>query len=189
IPFFQPPAPAHFQQLTFRRGAVSAARFAPDGSIVYSAAWEGNPNQLFIARPQEPDSRSFGAPPGTRLLAISRSGQIAVALHVANYLAPVVGTLALTNLSGVPPREILEDVSEADWSPSGEKLAVVHWVGRKTRVEYPVGHVLYEAAAPVWLSDVRISPSGDRIAYLEHRAEIGDDEGWVCVMDLQGRRR
>src|SRR5581483_9688043 len=57
IPFFQPPAPAHFQQLTFRRGAVSAARFAPDGSIVYSAAWEGNPNQLFIARPQEPDSR------------------------------------------------------------------------------------------------------------------------------------
>src|SRR5581483_405240 len=80
-------------------------------------------------------------------------------------------------------------VSEADWSPSGEKLAVVHWVGRKTRIEYPVGHVLYEAAAPVWLSDVRISPSGDRIAYLEHRAEIGDDEGWVCVMDLQGRRR
>jgi serine/threonine protein kinase len=33
-----------YQQLTFRRGNVYSARFAPDGqTIIYSAAWDGNP--------------------------------------------------------------------------------------------------------------------------------------------------
>ena len=36
---------ASFRQLTFRRGLLTGARFAPDGqSIVYAAGWEGRPS-------------------------------------------------------------------------------------------------------------------------------------------------
>src|SRR5262249_8291508 len=38
----RPPLSPSFKQLTFRRGVVHTARFAPDGhTIVYGAAWEG----------------------------------------------------------------------------------------------------------------------------------------------------
>jgi serine/threonine protein kinase len=40
---------------TFRRGAVSSARFTPDGqSIVYSASWEGQAYAVFLGRPGTP---------------------------------------------------------------------------------------------------------------------------------------
>ena len=37
------------------------ARFAPDGqTIIYSAAWEGRPMEVFIHRVESPESRPFG---------------------------------------------------------------------------------------------------------------------------------
>jgi hypothetical protein len=37
-----------FHEVTFRNGTVWAARFAPDGqTIVYGAAWEGQPQEIF----------------------------------------------------------------------------------------------------------------------------------------------
>src|SRR6266542_5564179 len=37
--------------LTFRRGFLTGARFAPDGqTIVYSAAWDGKPSEIFTTR-------------------------------------------------------------------------------------------------------------------------------------------
>jgi len=54
-----------YHQLTFRRGAIRAARFAPDGqTIVYSAAWQGNPVEVFTARREFPESRSLGLSQG-----------------------------------------------------------------------------------------------------------------------------
>ena len=45
-----------YHPLTFRRGIVHSARFAPDGkTIIYSAAWEGKPLELFTTRPESPD--------------------------------------------------------------------------------------------------------------------------------------
>jgi serine/threonine protein kinase len=42
------PSFANYHPLTFRRGIVLSARFAPDGkTVVYSAAWEGKPLDLF----------------------------------------------------------------------------------------------------------------------------------------------
>ena len=39
-----------FRRLTFRRGEVRTARFAPDGdTIVYSASWDGSPSEIFVA--------------------------------------------------------------------------------------------------------------------------------------------
>ena len=50
-----------YHQLTFRRGAIRSARFAPDGeTIVYSAAWQGNPIELFTARREFPERAPWG---------------------------------------------------------------------------------------------------------------------------------
>src|ERR1700693_490621 len=49
-------APPSFRQLTFSRGEVGGAQFAPDGqTIVYSAAWEGRPFEVFVNRPESPE--------------------------------------------------------------------------------------------------------------------------------------
>ena len=61
----RPVAPPTFHQLTFRRGSIQSARFAPDGqTILYTAAWDGKPIELFVNRTESPESRPFGPPPG-----------------------------------------------------------------------------------------------------------------------------
>jgi serine/threonine protein kinase len=46
-----PSSPPSYTQLTFRRGAILSARFAPDGqTVVYSAAWQGRPAQVYAMR-------------------------------------------------------------------------------------------------------------------------------------------
>src|SRR6266851_3600374 len=43
--------PPSFHLLTYRRGTILSARFAPDGqTIVYGAAWDGNPVEIFSTR-------------------------------------------------------------------------------------------------------------------------------------------
>src|SRR4029077_10007308 len=84
-----------YHQLTFRRGAIRSARFAPDGqTIVYSASWQGNPVEVFTARREFPESRSLGLS-RTQLFALSASGEMALALtsrRVGTWVS--VGTLA-----------------------------------------------------------------------------------------------
>src|SRR5207237_2988717 len=42
-----------YHEITFRRGEIRSARFASDGqTILYSAAWQGNPVEVFSARPR-----------------------------------------------------------------------------------------------------------------------------------------
>jgi eukaryotic-like serine/threonine-protein kinase len=67
-----------FRELSFRRGALVAARLAPDPrSAVYSAAWEGAPEAVFISSANSTDFRDLG-PPETEVLAVSAAGQMAV---------------------------------------------------------------------------------------------------------------
>ncbi len=51
---------AEYQQITFRTGSIGNARFTPDGSIVYSASWEGGENQLYMSRTDDPGARELG---------------------------------------------------------------------------------------------------------------------------------
>jgi serine/threonine protein kinase len=72
--------PPSFQQLTFRRGTIGSARFAPDGqTIMYSASWDGKPMEVFVSRLDSPDSRPFGLAK-TELLSVSSSGEMAVSV-------------------------------------------------------------------------------------------------------------
>ncbi|HEV8231118.1 MAG TPA: protein kinase [Thermoanaerobaculia bacterium] len=178
-----------FHQLTFRRGEIPSARFAPDGqTIFYTAAWEGRPMEIFTSRVETPESRPFGLP-GADVLSVSRSGELAVSLdRRATPLGFIrTGTLARVSVAGgAAPRDVLEDVQWADWAPDGQSFAVVRDVGGVNRLEYPIGTVLYQTTG--WISHPRISSGGDRIAFLDHLVK-GDDGGTVGVVDRKGNRK
>jgi Tol biopolymer transport system component len=176
--------PASFRRLTFQRGIVGAARFAPDGqTIVYSAAWNGRPSELFATRIEGAESRPLGLGPAT-LYSISSKDEMAITLRpIAAYSS---GTLARASLAGGAPREILEGVEWADWSPDGARLAVVRNVDGKRRLEFPIGKVLFETTTGIGCP--RIAPAGDRIAFLDQDT-YGDGRGSVAVIGLDGTRR
>ena len=177
------PEPLAFHQLNFRREAVFQAAFAEKDTVVYSAAASGNTSQIFAVRPDYPEPKPLGAP-GMQLLAVSSKGELAVLLG-AKYVwyRLFTGTLARMPLDGGAPREIQEGVRQADWSPDGSQLAIIREVGGKDRLEYPIGTVQREVSG--YMSDVRVSPRGDRIAYFEHPRKW-DDRGSVNVIDLSG---
>lgn len=178
-----------FLQLTFRKGTIRSARFTSDGkTIIYGAAWEGNPIDLFSTRTESRESRSLEIP-RANVLAVSSSGELAVSVDYHIQLFAGRGTLARVPLAGGAPRQVLANVQEADWASNGKDLAAVSYPGdRVCHLEFPIGRVLYETQAPVWLSSPRISPSGELIAFIEHSVG-GDDRGWVAVVDLNGKRK
>lgn len=182
-----PSAPL-YHEITFRRGEVRSARFTPDGqTILYSAAWQGNPVETFSARQGMVESRSLGLG-RAELAAISSKDEMALLLNSHPSGTWVnVGTLARAPIAGGAPRPVLEDVEWADWSPDGSNLAVVRSVGGRDRLEYPIGKVLYETSGG-WISYPRVSPKGDYIAFFDHPNQ-GDDGGTVAIVDTSGHKK
>jgi eukaryotic-like serine/threonine-protein kinase len=175
-----------YRRLSFERGTIYSARFAPDGgSIVYGAAWNGRPIELFSTLSDSPLEHPLGLPSG-HLLALSRTHELALSLHGTNdnRLDFSHAMLASAPLAGGTPREILQDITWADWSPDG-KLAVVHYVKGHHLLEYPIGNLLYSTNGSI--SNIRFSPQGDRIAFMDH-PDRWDDRGSICVTDLKGHR-
>jgi Tol biopolymer transport system component/predicted Ser/Thr protein kinase len=180
-------APPSFRQITFSRGEVGGSLFAPDGqTIVYAAAWEGKPFEIFINRPESPESRPFGLA-DSEVLAISKSGEMAVSLNrkaVAAFTR--TGRLARISIAGGAPRDILDDIQMADWGPDGQSLAIVRDAGMKNRLEFPIGKVLYETSG--WVQNPRVSPGGDLVAFIDHPFP-SDDGGTVAVVDRAGKKK
>jgi eukaryotic-like serine/threonine-protein kinase len=181
--------PPEYQQITFRTGYLGNARFTPDGSIVYSASWEGGDHQMYMARTDENGSRDLGLK-DAELLSISRNGELAIRLNTVGYGGYArSGTLARVPLSGGTPREVLDNVQDADWAADGQSMAVVRYVPETShwRLEYPVGKVLFDSIN--WISHPKISPDGKRVAFLDHENSGGDDEGAVAVIGPEGQEK
>ena len=156
-----------FHRLTFRRGDVRAARLAPDGqTIVYSAAWGGGNFRLYSTRSDSPESRALDLPDAA-LLSVSRTGEVAICLGQTSHVVPADHdcTLALAALAGGAARPLLEHVRSADFSPDGRELAVVRRDAAGYRLEYPVGRPLVRGER---IGQVRISPSGEWLAFVRH---------------------
>ena len=177
----------NFRRLTFREGEITEARFAPDGlTVVYSAAWEGRPSELFVTRIDSPESRPLGLTDAT-LLSVGPSGEIAVALRPKEMGGFVtLGTLARLPIMGGVPRELLDGVFMADWGPDGKSIAVIRDAEGQIRLDYPIGKTLYQTAG--WLSNPRVSPDGRKVAFLHHPTR-GDNGGDVMEVDLEGKAR
>jgi len=181
------PAPlAEYHQITFRTGSIGNARFTPDGSMVYSASWDGGERQLYMSRTDDPGARELGIK-GAELLSISKGGELAIRLNTVRQGGYArSGTLARVPLNGGTPREVLENVGDADWASNGESMAVVRYVPENThwRLEYPIGKVLFDSID--WISHPKISPDGKRVAFANHENPGGDDEGSVAVIAADG---
>ncbi|MDQ2871352.1 MAG: protein kinase [Acidobacteriota bacterium] len=175
-----------FRQVTFKNQPIFNARFAPDGqTVVFSTAPNGNAPEIFSWRPDSPGAVSRGLQ-RVHLLAVSSRGELAV-LTNARFLRHkmFLGTLARMPLEGGAPRELANEIREADWSPDGTELAVTRNVGGKDRLEFPLGKVLLETGG--YFSDIRFSPDGKRIAFFEHPIRF-DDRGNIGVVDLAGKK-
>ncbi len=187
--FLRSEAQTSFVPLTFSRGTVLSARFSPDGkSVFHSAAWEGRESEVFESRPGSPESRALGAP-GARLLAVSSQGELALCLR-SRYAGGhrFVGTLARIPAAGGAPREVLDEVEAADWSPDGGELAIVRssGAGGRSRLEYPIGTLLHETDGAI--RDPRVSPDGSQVAFFDDPDGLRSS-GVVTVVDRSGRRR
>src|SRR2546427_888421 len=185
------PAPLpRFHQITFRRGNINTARFAPDGqTVVYQAAWEGNVGDVYSGRTDSPGERVLGMP-DTFVLAISSSGEMAIRTNndrVAGFAWR--GILERVPLAGGAPRPLLDDVGDASWGPTGRDIAVTRYMPATAtwRLEYPIGKVLYETRG--WIDAPRVAPNGDRVAFLDHPTPDGDNRGEVAVVDLAGHKK
>jgi Tol biopolymer transport system component len=182
--FRVPVAPPAYTQLTFRRGTILGARFAPDGNtIVYSAAWDGDVARMFTTRVGGRDSRDLEME-GT-VMAVGVNGELALQIG-AHRRAGEEGTLAQVSLSGGAPRELLTGVVAADWDRDGRQLAVLRIEGERVLLEYPIGKVLCTLSGPA--GGVRVLPDG-RIAVSERLADGGDRPFAVSVVDASGSRQ
>ena len=175
--------PPELTRLTFSRGSIRSARFAPDGkTVVFGAAWDGAPIRLFVAQPGSPEPQRAELPDAD-VLSVSPSGEMALCVGRSfRSLFDASGTLARAPVGGRAPRDVLEAVREADWAPDGETLAVVRDVNGRTRLEMPIGTVLFQTEG--WVSHPRVSRDGTRVAFVHHPLRW-DDRGSVTF--VQGR--
>ena len=179
----RPTASPSYEQLTFRRGTIHAARFSPAAdAAVYGAGWEGNGVEVFESRRGSPETRALLGRP-SNLLSVSQAGEMAVLLLHGRAWAR--GTLARAPLVGGAPRELLEGAEWADWAPAGDRLAVVRTIPGGRRLEFPIGKPVAETTG--WFSHPRVSPSGEAVAWLFHPVP-GDNGGSVEIGDAKGRR-
>jgi len=177
-----------FQQLTFQRGTITGARFAPDGdTVVYSAAWGGRPTELFTTRRSGPGSRSLGLSDAS-LLAVSKQGELAVQLRPQLWTNRFNGTLGRLPLGGGAPRQIAENVEEADWTENGKDLLIVRKQREAFRwiVEDSAGKVLFHTENDS-LVGVRVSPDGRRFALLARAFEGAS--GRIVLLEANGGSR
>jgi Tol biopolymer transport system component len=170
-----------FQQLTFQRGAIQTARFAPDGQTVLYGLARGGAFELFSTRIGSPEYSLLGVPKAD-ILSVSSTGEIALLLGGPRRPA----MLARAPLAGGAPREVLDNVNSAGWSPDGKDLAVVHRVAGKNRLEFPIGKVLYEASG--FLYGPRVSPRGDLIAVIAGTPSAAGGTT-LLVIGVDGRKR
>jgi hypothetical protein len=169
-----------FRRVTFQRGNILHARFAPDPqTILYSAAWEGRPTEIFSTRVDSTESRPLGLPKSD-LAAVSGSGELLTLLKNSDLTTPQgISTLARVPLAGGAPREIAQNVHAADWLRGGAIVVQHHLAADHDALEAPVGkrRLEYSGLAP------RTSADGRLIAIARQASQGGD----LVVLDEEGK--
>ena len=131
-----------------------------------------------------PESRPIG-PPSAGLASISSAGEVALIQNCQLDWASCVGTLARMPMAGGAPREVLEDVVSADWTPDGRELAAIQ-ISR------------WGVSAPVPDRQIALRDDGQaRTGWHSRLAAIGspssstrfisEESGSLKIVDLEGR--
>jgi hypothetical protein len=171
-----------FEQLTFRRGRISGARFTPGAqAVVYSDGERVWRVDVLDSGPTSPLPLGHS---GSDVLA-ARAGELALSIGRRFVLGErFAGTLALAPVDGGAPHPRRENVEDADWDPSGTRLATAVSSGGQSWIEYD-GRRLYGTEAGGSIRFPRVSRDGERIAFLEDPTARGVG-GYVKVVDLNG---
>ena len=170
-----------FHQLSFQPSWIGTARFVPGGNAVVYTRSTDEKGRLFVVNTDSPESRPLEFERAA-LLAVSPSGELAILTWNADFPMDH-SVLARVPLNGGSPRVVTRGAYGADFAPDGETMAILKDGGRS--IEYG-GKVIYRSQSMIRM--IRISPRGDRIAFLEHPLR-DDDAGVVRVMDLAGHAR
>ncbi len=172
------------EQKTYSVQTIFVARYTSGGDgVVYSAGESRSVPMIYSLSSAYPLPRPV-SDSGVHLLSVSSKDEMAVLVGAAwSHHRVFTGTLARMPIGGGTPRDLLTSVRDADWSPDGSQLAVVHEVNGSDQLEYPIGTVIYKTEG--YLSDIRVSHDGQRIAFLEH-PQRSDDRGMVALVDLKG---
>ncbi|MEO8699518.1 MAG: serine/threonine-protein kinase [Kofleriaceae bacterium] len=180
------PAIAEPRPLTYRNGRVFTARFTRDGSrIVYGAAWDGEPLAIFVADATSGVTHALELA-GADVLAVSTRGELAASLdHRFVDHQSARGRLVALPIAGGEPRPLADDVQDADFAADGT-LAITRATPAGFRIELPIGTPLVDERG--WITHVRISPDGARVAYLAH-PHTNDDAGAVIVVEVATKTR
>jgi len=180
-------AEVEFELITHAPSYLHTARFASDGqTVVYATRIDGGPLALFMKRPETPEPIPIPIS-GADIMAISPTGEMAIQLNTVHVHSGVgMGTLAVAPMFGGAPRPVAENITFVDFDPAGREMAAIREGSGKSYLEYPLGHVIHETTGH--LSYARISPRGDRIAFLDHQMK-NDDRSSVAVVDLQGVKK
>ncbi|HEY7474614.1 MAG TPA: WD40 repeat domain-containing serine/threonine protein kinase [Vicinamibacterales bacterium] len=181
--------PPSFEQLTFSRARIGAAKFIPGGrGIVYSEARERNALKLWRLDPEEsPSARPLEEyPEGTEVLA-AKTREVALLVNRSFVLGERFRGMLTVAPWGGKGLEREESVEDADWDPAGRQLALVRstGIGGNSWLEYPPGTKLHEATGSIRYP--RMSRDGRRIAFLDDNVGNGEG-GQIAVVDLQGNR-
>jgi hypothetical protein len=174
-----PAASPRFRQVTFNQAGIISGKFGPDPQTILFTALLPSPNkdggpsgEIFETRIGSPEPRALRLTNAV-LLDVSRTGEMAVLLNPSEKEGG--GTLARVPITGGVPREILENVWAASWSPDGQSLAVVHRVGGVRRLEFPIGTVLVNANLD---PAICVSPDGKFVAnWVFPRVSVVDRKG------------
>ena len=94
-----------------------------------------------------------------------------------------MGTLARLPITGGAPRELLDDIQDADWSVDGENLVIARRKEGYYCLELSSGDEIYRTNG--WVSCPRFSRDGKLIAFTDHPV-YGDDAGSIMVISPSG---
>ena len=177
-------AAADARLLTFRRGFLTGARFAPDGqTIVYSAAWDGKPSEIFTTRVGSAIAAARDLS-GAWILAISSAGEMAISLGCdrrgkpCRERSPVCRSRAALRAKS----------STTSAPPTGRRTArssrCLSSDASSTRSE----RCSIRRNPNGFVSSVRVSPDGALVAFLDH-PRLDSERAILSVVDRAGQKR
>ena len=168
------------ERLTYERGDLTNAAFCPDAeSVVYSARWKGEPERIYWQRIGQRHSHALGLPPG-ELRDVSSDGQLLFTLGEGP-----IGILAQAELSGGPPREIVDGVLDAIWLPDNRRIAAARLEGGAMRIEFPLGNPIHNLSGKQTRIRLSVDPSGERVVFVANSLGPLD----VCIAEAGGQVR
>jgi Tol biopolymer transport system component len=186
---FRTPLQPEFRRLTFREGIVTRALFAPNGSILYAASWEGNPVRSYLALPESTGIDRVLDSDVQFPLGYSKDGsQVLVLVGASRLSINESGTLAWWPSLGGRPRRILDNAGWADVAGNGRFLAVVRDLGADRVLELrsaegELQRTLFRTSGAIWFA--RISPDDKKVAFVHYPFRL-DNTGEVQVAAIDG---